>query len=416
MKGFYKYILIFLVLVTTVCHAQRNKQQELEEQRQAVLSQIKQIEAILFKTRGEKKSVLTEVEDINKRIAARENLIRVTNQQANFLTRNINSNMSQIDQLRTELTTLKKDYAAMIQQSYKSKSQQSRVMFLLSSESFLQAYKRVQYMKQYANHRRKQGESIKEKTLQIQDINKGLIEQRKQKDALIAENKKAKQTLENEQQAQQALVATLKKDEGKFASQIKAKQKEADRLDKEIDALVREAIAKANRAAAATNKAASSATKTTSKRALFAMTPEAKITAAGFTSNKGKLPWPVAQGVVVGKYGTHRHPTLPNVTRSNSGVEIATSELETVRAVFDGEVMEIQQLKGANKAIMVRHGNYITVYSHMTALTVKKGDKVKTKQALGKVSKNASSGKYILKFYIYKDDTKMNPAEWVYQM
>lgn len=409
MKATQKYILAFVLLAVTVCTAQRNKQQELEEQRQAVLSQIKQIEAVLFKTRGEKKSVLTEVEDINKRISARENLIRVTNQQANYLTRNINANMSQIEQLRAELTTLKEDYAAMIQKSYKSKSQQSRVMFLLSSESFLQAYKRVQYMKQYAAHRRKQGESIKEKTLQIQEINKGLIAQRKQKDQLIAENKKAKQQLETEQKQQQALVATLKKNESSYASQIRAKQKEADRLDKEIDALVRAAIAKSNKAAGET-------TKNTTTRARFAMTPEAKLVAAGFTSNKGKLPWPVAQGVVVGKYGTHRHPTLPNVTRSNSGVEIATSEHETVRAVFDGEVMEIQQLKGSNKAIMIRHGNFITVYSNLSSLTVKKGDKVATKQPLGQVSKNAATGKYLLKFYIYKDDAKMNPAEWVYQM
>ena len=150
------------LLVATTLSAQSEKQKELEEQRQAILQEIKQINSLLFKTRKEEKSVLTQVEDLEQRISATENLIRITNRQANLLTREINDNLTKIDNLRTELKELKEDYAAMINKSYKSKSQQSRVMFLLSSESFLQAYKRLQYMKQYAKHRKEQGESIKD--------------------------------------------------------------------------------------------------------------------------------------------------------------------------------------------------------------------------------------------------------------
>ena len=405
------YILLFLFLAAATSFSQVDKQQELERKRQNILSEIKQIEAVLFKTRGEKKSLLTEVEDIDRRISARENLIKVTNQQANYLSKTINNNLAQMDQLRSELTELKEDYAAMINKSYKSKSQQSRVLFLLSSESFLQAYKRVQYMKQYTEYRKKQGVTIKEKSDKLKVINTDLIAQRKQKDVLIAENKKDKKKLEVERKSQASLVATLKKDEGKFASQIKKKQREASKLDKEIDNLIRAAIAKANKGSDVKGNTVS-----TSSRVLFAMTPEARELANSFTSNKGKLPWPVEQGVVVGKFGTHKVPSNPNLTRSNSGVEIATKENAVARAVYNGEVMEIQQIKGSNKVVMIRHGNYLTLYSNLSNLQVKKGDKVRTKQTLGAVSKNASSGRYVMKFYVYKDNGKLNPADWIFKM
>ena len=165
------YILVFSVLLFgnfSAIAQPGNKQQQLEQQRESILNDIKKINTLLFKTRGVKKTVLSEVEDINQRIKAQQKLIRVTNQQANLLTRKINENLTQISLLRNELQKLKEDYAAMVQKSYKSKSQQSRVLFLLSSKDFLQAYKRVQNMKQYANPRTKTGESIKYKTVLLQ--------------------------------------------------------------------------------------------------------------------------------------------------------------------------------------------------------------------------------------------------------
>ena len=162
-KGHIYPLLVLIFLTVSTAIAQSTKQKELEEQRIAILDEIKQINSLLFKTRGERKSVLTQVEDITQRITARENLIKITNRQANLLTRNINDILQKMDQLRNELKELKEDYAGMISKSYKSKSQQSRVMFLFSSENFLQAYKRVQYMKQYAKQRKKQGESIRKR-------------------------------------------------------------------------------------------------------------------------------------------------------------------------------------------------------------------------------------------------------------
>ncbi|WP_034260135.1 murein hydrolase activator EnvC family protein [Altibacter lentus] len=402
-------LFFFCILTGWSAIAQPNKQAQLEEKRQTILEEIKQINSLLFKTQGKKKSILTNVEDLNHRIAARENLIKVTNQQANLLTREINENRTKISELQNELEVLKEDYAAMINKSYKSKSQQSRVMFLLSSENFLQAYKRLQYMKQYAKHRKEQGESIKEKTILLEILNKDLTEQKQKKQVLIEENRLAREKLNSEKKDHQELIASLKKEEGTFSRQIRDKQKEADAIDRQIEEIIRAAIAKSNKESITTTAVKTSST-------AFALTAEAKALAASFTNNKGKLPWPVEKGVVVRRYGKQQHPQLANVTTFNSGVEIATEANAKARAVFNGEVMEIQQLKGANMAVYIQHGSYITVYNNLINITVKKGDKVSTKQNIGTVYTNAATGKTILKFLIYQNRDRMNPADWVFQM
>ena len=408
------YILVFSVLFFgnfSALAQPGNKQQQLEQQRESILNDIKKINTLLFKTRGVKKTVLSEVEDINQRIKAQQNLIRVTNQQANLLTRKINENLTQISLLRNELQQLKEDYAAMVQKSYKSKSQQSRVLFLLSSEDFLQAYKRVQYMKQYANHRKKQGESIKTKTELLQQLNLDLIDQRKEKDLLISENIAAKAKLKKEKELQQTLITSLKKEESTFTKQIRAKQQKANKINGQIKKLIRDAIAAANK------KARENKSKTTIASATkFALTPEAAAIAKDFKNNKGKLIWPVKQGLVINKYGTRQHPQFPNVTQTFHGVEIATNANAQVRAVFNGEILQIQQLKNANKAVMIQHGDYITIYYNLATISVKKGDKVSTKDPIGKVFTHPITKQTVIKFMVYRNDTEMNPADWVYKM
>jgi septal ring factor EnvC (AmiA/AmiB activator) len=408
------YILVFSVLFFgnfSALAQPGNKQQQLEQQRESILNDIKKINTLLFKTRGVKKTVLSEVEDINQRIKAQQNLIRVTNQQANLLTRKINENLTQISLLRNELQQLKEDYAAMVQKSYKSKSQQSRVLFLLSSEDFLQAYKRVQYMKQYANHRKKQGESIKAKTELLQQLNLDLIGQRKEKDLLISENIASKAKLKKEKELQQTLIASLKKEESTFTKQIRAKQQKANKINGQIKKLIRDAIAAANK------KARENKSKTTIASATkFALTPEAAAIAKDFKNNKGKLIWPVKQGLVINKYGTRQHPQFPNVTQTFHGVEIATNANAQARAVFNGEILQIQQLKNANKAVMIQHGDYITIYYNLATISVKKGDKVSTKDPIGKVFTHPITKQTVIKFMVYRNDTEMNPADWVYKM
>ncbi|MFC4722930.1 murein hydrolase activator EnvC family protein [Geojedonia litorea] len=386
--------------------AQSQKQKELEAKRQQYMREIEQINSLLFANRKKEKSVISQVEDLNYKVSVRENLIKVTNDQANLLTREINTNQKEISSLRDQLKLLKEDYAKMIVRSYKGRSDQSKVMFLLSSENFKQAYKRLQYIKQYADYQKEQGEKIKDKTQKLQELNTSLLRQKEDKKKLIAQNKAEKNRLESERIEQEKLVASIRKNLSSFASQVKQKQQEIDRIDKEIDRLIREAIAASNKKAG--NDASSSKG--------YALTAEAKALAANFEANKGKLPWPVEKGVVKLAYGKQPSPIDRTVMIESNGVRIATEEGAKVRAVFEGEVTGILLIKNANPAIVIRHGNYFTIYKNLSKIFVKQGDKVSTKQIIGEVFTNTANGETMLGFGVNKDLKTENPANWIYRM
>lgn len=397
-------ILFLLSSFNALAQKSTARQKELEVQKQRLTSEIKQINTLLFKNTKKKKDVLSEVEDLNLKIAVRSQLVNVNNQQANLLTRQISVNERDIGNLRKELTALKKDYAEMIRKSYKSKSSQNRLMFLFSSESFLQAYKRIQYMKQYASFRKKQGDEIAAKTTTLQTLNTTLINQKRKKEALVSENRKVQQTLEGERKSQEVLIRSLKKRASSLASSIKQKQKKAAAIDREIERLIREAIAASNKAAG----------KKSSKA--FALTPEARLLAKNFTANKGRLPWPVEKGVVTQRFGTQPHPVVRTTMIKSNGVTIATSPNAIARAVFEGEVMTILSFKGSNPTVLIKHGNYITTYKNIGKLYVKKGEKVKAKQAIGEIFTHPQTGKTILQFSVFNEFTPQDPKSWIYRM
>ena len=406
---------MMLILLCVLCaggdlYAQSKKQKELEERRQALRLELKQLSRLRESNKREEISVLQQAQDLDTQIKKREQLIAVTNRQANGLSREIDDNINKITNLRDELEDLKKDYSEMIQRSYKSNDGQSKVMFLLSSESFKQAYKRVQYMKQYANYRKQQGEQIKERTADLQRINKTLIAQRKQKENLIAENREAKKQLDSEKKQQEALIATIRSKESKYASQIKKKQQEADRIDKQIDKLIKEAIAARN---AKRKKASVKTTTTSTKKGTFALTPEEALIAKSFAGNKGKHIWPVERGTVIRGYGSARHPQLPNVTTYSSGVDIETAKGALARAIYEGEVLRIQEIPGQNNAVYVLHGDYITIYQNLINLKVQQGDKISRKQNLGTIAVNAFTGKTVIRFSVRRNSDKLNPSSWV---
>ena len=405
LKYFSFILFIFLAIGSSNANAQSQRQQELEEKRRELQQEIREITKLLFAGKKEKKSVVSAVEDINYKISVRKNLIRITNQQANLLTREINANQDEISTRRVKLKALKEAYADMIVKSYKNRARDNKLMFLLSSSSFQQAYRRLQYIKQYADYQRQQAEIIKVETKQLQLLNQDLLVQKKDKQKLVGENKAAKLILDKELKDQQAFIESIQKNLAKFSAQIKDKQKASEKLDKEIRKLIREAIA-------ASNKKAGKSVKSRT----FSMTPEQKVLAANFTANKGKLPWPVASGVVTMRFGTNPSPIDPSIKIKSNGVRIATNKGEPVRAVFDGVVQGIMTPKNGNNTIMIRHGNYITVYKNLSKFYVSKGDKVTTKQVLGEVITNKASGESILSFGIYKDSAIQNPSIWVYKL
>ena len=405
LKYFSFILFIFLAIGSSNANAQSQRQQELEEKRRELQQEIREITKLLFAGKKEKKSVVSAVEDLNYKISVRKNLIRITNQQANLLTREINANQDEISTRRVKLKALKEAYADMIVKSYKNRARDNKLMFLLSSSSFQQAYRRLQYIKQYADYQRQQAEIIKVETKQLQLLNQDLLVQKKDKQKLVGENKAAKLILDKELKDQQAFIESIQKNLAKFSAQIKDKQKASEKLDKEIRKLIREAIA-------ASNKKAGKSVKSRT----FSMTPEQKVLAANFTANKGKLPWPVASGVVKMRFGTNPSPIDPSIKIKSNGVRISTNKGEPVRAVFDGVVQGIMTPKNGNNTIMIRHGNYITVYKNLSKFYVSKGDKVTTKQVLGEVITNKASGESILSFGIYKDSAIQNPSIWVYKL
>lgn len=399
------FVLFGLTILAQTANAQDQRQQNLENQRKLLQEEIKQINKLLFSNEKQKKSVLTEFEDLSLKIDVRGRLIRVTNEQANRLTQKISVNQRIIGQQRKDLENLKKDYSEMIRKSYQSGSGQSRMMFLFSSESFLQAYKRSQYLNQYTSFRKKQGELIVEKTKTLQQLNTDLVAQKLKKEELVKENKKAQQQYKNEQSSQQQLIKALKKKERSFVSQIKKKQKKAAAINKEIQRLIREAIAASNKAAGKNLNAK-----------VFTLTPEDQLISDNIIANKGKLPWPVEQGVVVQKFGKQPHPVVKTTMIQSNGVTIATPQSSEARAVFEGKVMSIIGFKGSNPTVLIQHGNYITTYSNLSEVYVIKGQKVKSKEKIGKVFTNPETGKTELKFSVFKNSSPTNPKSWIFRM
>lgn len=398
-------LFIFLALGSWSVNAQNQLQQELEGRRRELQKEIKQITALLFASKKERKSIINTVDDLSYKISVRKNLIRITNQQANLLTREINFNEKKILDKQNKLKILKQDYAAMILRSYKSRDRKNKLMFLLSSSNFQQAFRRLQYIKQYANYQKNQANLIKEETKKLQFLNQDLVSKKEEKKKIINENRFAKEALDEERNTQKVLIASIQKDLSTFSFKIKTKQKEAQKLNEEIRKLIQEAIAASNRKAGKSENLA-----------VFSLTPEQKALAKNFTSNKGKLPWPVANGIVKLRFGTNPSPIDPSIKIRSNGVRIATNKGEPIRSVFEGTVQGIMTPKNGNNTIMIRHGNYITVYKNLSKFYVSKGDKVTTKQIIGEVITNKATGESILSFGIYKDSSIQNPSSWIYKL
>ncbi|MGH2665322.1 murein hydrolase activator EnvC family protein [Flavobacterium sp.] len=402
----FKYFLCFLLLSTSLSWGQEeDRQRKLEAEKARLQEEIRQQEQQLKKEKSKEKSAATVVVQQMAKINLQQKLINTTAKQAKVLGNSMYINQVSVNRLKKEMEVLKEDYAEMIVKSYKSRSEQSKAMFLLSSENFLQAYKRAQYMKQYSNFRRMQGEEIKAKTLQLEQFNTKLQVQKQEKVKLIAESEKEKQELEKEKKEQQRLLNLIKKDKNKIIAEIKKKQKESKAIERQIDRLIREAIA-------AANKKVGNTTNTTT----FVLTPEAKELANDFKSNRGRLPWPVEKGLLTKKFGRQPHPLEPSIIIESSGIEISSERGAKARSIFTGEVSDVQMASNGTATIIIRHGDYTTTYSNIEKVFVKKGDKISTKEVLGEIHFNNFTGKAILKFLIFQNTTKLNPQSWIINM
>ena len=406
-RGLYRIcFVVFSLFCMVQANAQTNEQKLLEAKRERLQDEIREINRLLFAEKKQRGTVLDQMEALDKKINVRQQLIQVTNQQSNLLNRKINANIRNIAKLKDDLQTLKEEYGTMIRKSYQNRAQRNRLMFLLSAENFFQAFKRLQYMKQYTDYRREQGEMILEKTDELTRLNKDLTEERKVKEVLLAQNRKAKDQLMREIKAQKELLGSIRKNESKYAAAIESKQREARKIDKQIEALIRSAIAASNKRTGKTGKNINK----------FVLTPEATIVANNFSANKGKLIWPVEKGIKSQGFGIYKDAVYPGIKHESNGVIITTEQGAKARAIFEGEVIAILSVPGGNKGVQIKHGNFISTYYNLSDLFVRKGDKVAAKTELGTVYTNRSNGQTRLKFYLYKDTSKLNPEDWVYRL
>ena len=393
------YVFLFMLSVIQL-NAQdyQARQKKLEAQKITLKKEISQINSLIAESKKRSKNLADDIEDLQLKISVRDKLININNSQLNNLTNIINNQNDRIDDLEVNLTNLKNEYEKIIYNSYKKRSTQMKLMFLFASENINQAFKRFQYFKQYSKFRKKQADRIVQIQQEIEANVDSLVISKSQKEKLIQENKDIKQSLTKEKQQQDNLFKGLLKNQKDYAAQINKKEKQTKLIDNEIQKLIRLAIAESNKNNNSTN---------------FALTPEGRLISTNFQANRGRLPWPVKEGVIVRRFGTQPHPVVRTTTINSNGISIATSPNSIAYSVFDGEVLSVYGFSGGNPGVLIRHGKYISNYQNLSSIFVKKGDKINANDEIGVVFTNESNGKTVLKFNIFNELKPENPTIWL---
>ncbi|MBP6127723.1 peptidoglycan DD-metalloendopeptidase family protein [Flavobacterium sp.] len=416
-----KFLLsLFVLFFSFSAMAQIDEKEKLEQRKEQLQKELSEAKTKLQNEKKKEKSVLKEIAGQDAQIKISEKIISTIAKQARILDDNIYLTQLEINKLNKDLIIMKEDYAKMIVKSYKSRSEQSRFMFVLSSTSFLQAYKRVQYMKQYAGYRKRQAEEIKVKQARLGVAVGELQTNKKEKEVVIVEKTKIKAEHEKLKQEKVETAKLIQKDKKKITADIAAKQKESKAIDKKIKKMINDAIAAENKKNAAKKKAAATASGNTApvktapvSSTKIELTPEGKLSSDSFKANKGQLPWPTEKGYISTGYGDQPHPDYSNIVIHNSGIDITTDSGSSARAVFAGEVSGVQVSQTTNTyTVLVRHGDFFTAYSNLSSVSVSVGNKVSAKQTLGKIKTNAK-GNSVLKFVINQNTTVLNPKSWL---
>lgn len=273
-----------------------------------------------------------------------------------------------------------------------------KLMFLFASDNINQAFRRFQYFKQYSKYRKEQANKIVSLQEEISNNIDSLDKRKIEKQNVVKENQSVRQTLNQDRIQQNNLYNNLLKDQKNYAVEIQEKEKQARLIDNEIQKLIRLAIAESNNNNNSSN---------------FALTPEGRLISSNFQSNKGRLPWPVREGVITRRFGTQPHPVVRTTTINSNGISIATSANSIAYSVFEGEVLSVYGFSGGNPGVLIRHGKYISNYQNLSSIFVKKGDKVMANDEIGIVFTNESTGKTVLKFNIFNELKPENPTIWL---
>ena len=421
MKRFFLLCLTCLFLMSA--SAQTNKKiKELENQRNELQQQIAESETLLRSTKKDVKSQLDNLALINGQIDERKKYILAIEKDVQIINGEINTLQRQLKSLQKDLEDKKKKYESSVQYMYRNKSIQEKLMFIFSAENLSQTYRRLRYVREYANYQRLQAIEIERKQKQVEAKKAELVSTRAAKEKLLQESEAEKKKLEKQEKDKQTILNGLKRKQRGIQNEINKKRRSANKLNAQIDRLIEQEIEKARKRAE--EEAKKNARKEGGKQAQkpveitvkqgtvdrFRMNTEDRQLSGSFEKNKGILPMPITGPyVIVGRYG--QYAVTKHVRLDNKGIDIRGKEGAKARAIFDGEVSAIFKYNGLNN-VLVRHGNYISVYCNLSTVTVTKGSKVKTRQEIGTVQKDAS-GNPVLHFQLRKETTKLNPEVWL---
>jgi septal ring factor EnvC (AmiA/AmiB activator) len=397
-----KYALLAGLLLATQFAVGQDKA-GLQKERDRISEEINLTSKLLKETRDNRNKVEAELSLLNRKIGLREDLIKTLRREIALYGKQIDQNKKQISELEASLQALKDDYAKMIRFAQKNSSAEDRLMYIFASKDFYQATSRIKYLQQIARYREDQAKDIVATQADLDRLNLKLLSVINEKDALLKNEEQVRRELSQDVVAQKSAVEGLQQEEKGLLKKLREQEKQREKLNKEIQRIIEAEI----RASKKDNAG------------VFSLTPEAAALSASFENNKGKLPWPVERGVITAKFGQNPHPVLAGIMVPNNGVDIATSNNATVRAVFEGTVSGVFSIPGAGQNVIINHGGYRTVYSNLKEVFVSKGQKVDIKQSIGTVLTDESSGKTEAHLEIWKvsesGTTKQDPALWIYR-
>ena len=390
MKGKLYIVLLIAVMACPVFAADSVK--DLQKKQRQLQAEIEQTNKMLKQTKKDESATMNKLQLLNQNIKTQKKLIHTLDSEITALNREMKQLSDKRDSLQVILERYKADYAQMVRQSHYARMQQSPLLFLLASDSFQQLARRTRYLQEFAHFRQEQVRRIENTQAEIDTQNELLENNKADKQAALSTRKREQANLQRDERKQKNMLNQLKSKEKDLNKQIKQKQKKVDELNRKIDEMVRKQTEKAS--------------KTT-------LTKEQQLIAGGFEANKGRLPWPVEKGMISGHFGKQQHPVYSQVTMDNKGIYIQTTAGTKARAVYKGEVTSCFMV-GGTYAVIVQHGNYRTVYSNLSKLSVKQGDKVDTKQTIGTIFTDPEQDqKTELYFQIYKDKNIQNPELWI---
>jgi len=402
-----RLLVIFLLLLTGGGTLTAQTKKELEAKKARIQREIDFTNKQLKIVEKNKNATTEQLNALRKKIQLREQLIGTINSEITTLGGEIESTSKEIGHLENQLQKLRNDYASMIRYAYKNRNVYQQMMFVFAAADFNQAYKRMKYLQQYGMYRRQQAGEITNTQTELNGKKQELEARKNEKTSLRNTEQKQKTTLEKERQQQDQVLKNLTDREKRLRKELAEKQAAKKKLDNAIESIIRKEIEAAKKKATAAGK------KNVTNANVFTLTPEAAKLSNSFSGNKGLLPWPVEQGTITETFGEHPHKELKGIIIKNNGIDIQSTKGAAARAVFEGTVSGVVSIPGSGKAVIIRHGEYLTVYSNLNSVTVSTGDKVTTKQRIGTIGDADEGNRGQIHLEIWKNTAKLDPKPWL---